>query len=276
MSHDANTQPGYSDAVVARVLALAERASQSTMGVLAISGLQGSGKSTLAAQVASAAHDAGIAALAISIDDFYLGRAARKRLSNDVHPLLKTRGVPGTHDVALALRTLDALRGATPQHPAFIPRFDKGLDTRLPPSRWRRISAPPRFVVVEGWFLGVTPQHASQLRRPVNALERDEDAHASWRNWVNDQLRLHYHALWQRFDRLVMLQAPGFGVVRRWRDEQERALRRRGAEHALSPAALRRFVMHYERLSRQALRVLPARADLRIALDPDRRVRRIA
>ncbi len=34
--------------------------------------------------------------------------------------------------------------------------------------------------------------------------------------------------------------------------------------------------MHYERLSRQALRALPALADLRLLLDADRRVRRLA
>jgi len=73
-----------------------------------------------------------------------------------------------------------------------------------------------------------------------------------------------------------MLQAPAYSVVARWRDEQERALRRRHAPRALSTEALRRFLMHYERLSRQALKALPSRADLRIVLDEDRRVRRLA
>jgi D-glycerate 3-kinase len=73
-----------------------------------------------------------------------------------------------------------------------------------------------------------------------------------------------------------MLQAPAYAIVARWRDEQERALRRRNAPRALSPEALRRFLMHYERLSRQALKALPSRADLRIVLDEDRRVRRLA
>jgi D-glycerate 3-kinase len=72
-----------------------------------------------------------------------------------------------------------------------------------------------------------------------------------------------------------MLQAPSFEIVSRWRDEQERALRARGAIHALSPTALRRFLMHYERLSRQALKCLPALADVRIKLDRNRRVQRI-
>jgi D-glycerate 3-kinase len=65
-------------------------------------------------------------------------------------------------------------------------------------------------------------------------------------------------------------------VVVRWRDEQERALRRRAAPRALSPAALRRFLLHYERLSRHALATLPSLADLRVLLDEARRVRSIA
>jgi len=35
----------------------------------------------------------------ISIDDLYKTRKDRIKLSKKIHPLLKTRGVPGTHDV---------------------------------------------------------------------------------------------------------------------------------------------------------------------------------
>jgi D-glycerate 3-kinase len=43
----------------------------------------------------------------------------------------------------------------------------------------------------------------------------------------------------------------------------------------MSPTALRRFLMHYERLSRRALKKLPAIADIVVALDELRRVKRI-
>lgn len=272
MRQDAITQAGYADAVVAAVLA---RATRDGAWLSGLSGLQGSGKSTLAAQLVAAARRNDIAALALSIDDFYLGRAARARLARDVHPLLATRGVPGTHDVQLLHDTLDALHSATPARPARVPRFDKGRDTRLPPSRWTRVTAVPRLIVLEGWCVGVPPQTAAALRTPVNRLERDEDRDGRWRGWVNTQLARDYVPLWRRLDWLVMLEAPAYDVVRRWRDQQERALRRRNAPRALSPAALRRFLMHYERLSRQALRMLPRCADLRIMLDADRRVRKL-
>ena len=39
----------------------------------------------------------------ISIDDFYKTRKERTKLSKKIHPLLMTRGVPGTHDINLML-----------------------------------------------------------------------------------------------------------------------------------------------------------------------------
>jgi len=72
-----------------------------------------------------------------------------------------------------------------------------------------------------------------------------------------------------------VLAAPDFEIVSRWRDEPERALRRRGAPQAMSRSTLRRFLMHYERLSRHALRTLPALADVLVTLDETRGVRRI-
>ncbi len=92
-----------------------------------------------------------------------------------MHPLLATRGVPGTHDIDLLQKTLDALRKAATRHPARVPRFDKGLDTRLAPSRWRPVARMPELVILEGWCIGVPPQGAAALARPVNRLERDED-----------------------------------------------------------------------------------------------------
>ena len=272
--HHANTH-AYADDVVAAVLdrALANR--RQRYSVIGLSGLQGSGKSTLAGQVVALAQSRGIPALTMSIDDFYLGRAARKELARAVHPLLITRGVPGTHDVPLVHFTLDALREASPKRPARIPRFDKGIDTRLPPSRWRHVKHPPRFVILEGWCIGVPPQTQAELRRPINALERDEDADGTWRHWVNGQLKHNYVALWKRFDELAILQAPSFDVVLNWRDEQERALRKRNAERAQTTQQLERFLQHFERLSRQALKKLPALADLRLVLDARRGVRRI-
>ena len=272
--HHANTHQ-YGDDAVDALLELALRDTRQRFSVIGLSGLQGSGKSTLARQTVAAANARGIAAMTVSIDDFYLGRAARKKLARTVHPLLITRGVPGTHDVPLVHATLHALRHASPKNPARVPRFDKGIDTRLPPSRWHRVRQPPRIVIFEGWCIGVPPQTHAELKKPINELERSEDADGTWRRWVNDQLRRHYVPLWKQLDELAVLRAPGFDIVLKWRDEQERALRKRHAARAQTTQQLKRFLQHYERLSRHALKQLPARADLRLLLDAERGVRRI-
>lgn len=273
----AGPPPGFEAPVVADVLAdalgldgLGLDASARSTKIYAIAGLQGCGKSTLAAQVAALAHQRGLRVATLSIDDVYLGRRERQRLARDVHPLLATRGPPGTHDVALACETLDALRAGAATR---LPRFDKLGDRRLPPSRWRMARAVD-LVLFDGWCLKVPAETQTQLRDPVNPLERDEDPDGVWRQWCNDRLGRDYPALWARFDRLLWLQPPDFAPVAHWRWQQEQALRAtRPGRTGMTRAEVERFVQHFERVSRQALRALPAIADRTLTLDAQRRVR---
>ncbi|HEY0504822.1 MAG TPA: kinase, partial [Lysobacter sp.] len=153
---------GFDAALVADLLADALAPGVKVYGIC---GLQGSGKSTLAAQLAAMARSRGLRVAVLSVDDLYFGRGERRRLARRVHPLLATRGPPGTHDVTLGCVTLDALRAGTP---VALPRFDKPADTRLPPSRWRRVEAVD-LVLFEGWFLCTPPQDEAALREPINA-----------------------------------------------------------------------------------------------------------
>ncbi|MCD9086318.1 kinase [Stenotrophomonas sp. SY1] len=257
----------FDQALVAQALDDALATGASTP-VLAISGLQGSGKSTLAAQVVDLARTRGLRAAALSIDDTYLTRAQRQRLADRIHPLLATRGPPGTHDLPLALSTLDAARSGN----AFaMPRFDKLADERVPEMQWNQIDGPLDLLVFEGWFLGTPAEDEDALLTPLNALERDADADGSWRRWCNQSLADDYPALWQRFDRLWFLQPPGFSVVPHWRWQQEQALQQASpGRTSMSRAQVERFVQFYERVSRQALRSLPGIADRVIALDAQR------
>jgi len=236
--------------------------------VYAIAGLQGSGKSTLAAQLMAAAAGHGLKAVALSIDDFYLGRRERLRLGRHIHPLLATRGPPGTHDVALACETIDALREG---RPVALPRFDKIADRRLPPSRWPRVHRAD-LVVFEGWCLKVPPQTRGELVAPVNALERAEDTEGIWRGYCNEALGRDYPVLWTRLPRLLFLQGPGFEVVPGWRWQQEQSLQAaHPGRRTMSRAQVDHFVQLFERVSRQALRTLPMIADRVVSLDPQRR-----
>lgn len=256
--------PGYADDVVSLLL---DAATGDAQTAFAIAGLQGSGKSTLAAQIAAAAGQRDLRAVVLSIDDFYLDRPARLQLGRDVHPLLATRGPPGTHDVALACNVIDALL----QHRAVaLPRFDKIADVRLPESTWPRIGRCD-LVIFEGWFLHVPAQDEAALQAPLNTLERDEDPEGTWRRFCNDSLRTDYASLWSRLPRTVFLQAPTFDVVPGWRWQQELTLHAASeGRDVMSRAQVDRFVQLFERTSRQALRTLPALVDAVIRLDAQR------
>lgn len=235
--------------------------------VLGLSGAQGSGKSTLAAQLCATARANGIQCEVLALDDFYLPAPARATLARCVHALLRTRGVPGTHDVAL-LESVLAHAAAGEQFA--LPCFDKGRDTR---TGWRRVRSPPALLVLEGWCVGVPAQAPAALQRARNALERVHDRDRTWREYVNAQLAGPYAVLWRHIDLLVLLQAPGFADAVRWRRQAERSLRRRAdAPRALDAPSLAEFMQHFERIARHALRVLPRIADVLVRLDRDRRV----
>ena len=256
--------PDFIAARLAEALGLAAE-----VPVYGLTGLQGTGKSTLAADMAAMARRRGLPVVVLSIDDFYLGRRERLALGRRVHPLLATRGPPGSHDLHLALETLDGLRAG---RPVPLPRFDKIADRRLPPSRWPRAPAGVRAVVFEGWFHKVPPQGAADLATPINALERDEDRDGTWRAYCNEALD-RYTPLWARLDHLTWLRGPGFEVVPAWRWQQEQTLQ---AAHpgrkAMDRDQVERFVLFFERTSRQAMRALPGIADQVVALDAERRV----
>jgi len=240
--------------------------------VAGICGSQASGKSTLSAALVRRAADEGVPAVSLSLDDIYLTRAEREELARTVHPLLRTRGVPGTHDVALGLQVIAALeRGEA----ALLPRFDKGTDDRAPQSAWDHAPANTRLLIFEGWCTGAEPQDEAALAEPVNALERDEDPDGSWRTHANRALAGEYRALFGRLDLLILLAAPGFETVYGWRCQQEQVLHQRGAPQAMSDEAIARFIAHYERLTRHILSEMPARADMVAWLAEDRSAVRI-
>jgi D-glycerate 3-kinase len=236
--------------------------------VIGISGSQGSGKSTLASLlVRLMTHVSGLRCINLSIDDFYLTHARRQQLAKTVHPLLATRGVPGTHDVSLAMETINALKNSGE---VLVPRFDKAVDDRLPEAQWTNVMAPVDVIILEGWCLSVPAQPDTVLQEPVNALEAVEDPDGAWRRYVNDAIRNDYSALYDLVDYLVMLKAPGFGKVYEWRQNQEDKLAHTfrqqadsGSEHRImSPAQLQRFIQHYERVTRHGLETLPQKADV--------------
>lgn len=247
--------------------------------MVGINGSQGSGKSTLAALLALMLHEKhGLETVTLSLDDFYLTRDARSRLAEQVHPLLATRGVPGTHDVALMRETLQQLRGERGE--VSIPRFDKARDDRCAAAESDRVPLPCEVVLLEGWCLGTPAQPDEALHPPVNDLEALEDPDGSWRRFVNGQIDSAYMDVYQLLDLWVMLQAPSFDSVYRWRLEQEEKLAalllkdgRDGTPDTLmSGPEIERFIKYYQRLTEYSLRELPGRVHYLFRLDEARHI----
>ena len=72
--------------------------------ILGLAGGQGTGKTTISSLIKIILEKYfKFNVFKISIDDFYKTREDRIKLSKKVHPLLMTRGVPGTHDIDLIL-----------------------------------------------------------------------------------------------------------------------------------------------------------------------------
>ena len=263
---------------------LAQRAKTAEMPpLLGFSGCQGSGKSTLGALMAKVMREAyGVSAVVLSLDDFYLTKAARAALAESIHPLFATRGVPGTHDLALLSDTLAALRQPGAEGAVPVPAFDKALDDRTEMVHWRQVSAPAQLIFLEGWCVGLPPQSESELEVPINPMEAEQDPSRVWRTEVNRQLATEYADVFGHLDALLLLQAPSFDAVFEWRWQQEQRLSEQFQQDhpdrpdpTMSRSEVADFVLHYQRLTEHALKTLPNRADFLWQLATDRVVERM-
>lgn len=241
--------------------------------IVGINGSQGSGKSTLTSFIEaylSSVH--GKRVVSLSIDDFYFDQSQRNALAIKVHPLLKTRGVPGTHDVTLALNTFRSLdKGAR----TLLPRFNKATDNPFPQEQWPVIEVKPDFIILEGWCVGAIPQSNSEIKKPINHLEEVEDPLAIWRSFVNTELAGEYQTLFEKIDYRIMLKAPSFDCVYQWRLEQEHKLAAKALEErdgVMSDEEVANFVQHYQRITEHALQYLPEKCDTVFYLDEKRTI----
>ena len=241
--------------------------------IIGINGCQGSGKSTLTDFICAYLSSIyAYSVVSLSIDDFYLDKSARNALAIKVHPLLATRGVPGTHDISLALATIEKLRR---QGTVALPRFNKATDNPFPVNEWPQVSAPADIIILEGWCVNTPPQSSSELRSPINDLEQNEDPLGIWRSYVNCELATEYQTLFEQIDYCIMLKAPSFDCVLQWRREQEHKLANTTKGEStgiMSDEEIAIFIQHYQRLTEHALKTLPDLCDVVYSLDKNRKI----
>lgn len=245
--------------------------------IVGINGAQGSGKSTLCVLLETILNEGfGLRTTSLSIDDLYCTRAERMASGERIHPLLATRGVPGTHDVSLGMEILKQLSNKESGHNIAIPVFNKAADDRASEEEWHKAVTPFDLILFEGWCVGARPQDESLLASPVNTLEAKEDCDGTWRRYVNKRLKSDYAELFDQLDLLIMLQVPDLECVFKWRSLQEHklALQQGGtsATHIMSQAELEHFIMHYERLTSHMLSEMPEYSDIVLRLNRDHRI----
>ena len=208
----------------------------------------------------------------MSIDDFYLTRAERLEMADAIHPLFKTRGVPGTHDIAMIN---SIIVGARAGQGFVVPSFDKAQDDRADQHLWQHITGKVDVLILEGWCVGIPPESEDSLQAPINQLEELDDPERVWRMFVNDALKTGYSSLFSQLDTLISLQAPSFDCVFGWRLLQEQKMIERieaaggDASGAQTPEQIERFIAHYQRLTQHALKLMPEKADFLLRLNQD-------
>ena len=240
-----------------------------------INGAQGTGKTTLGKLLVTLLSAREFRVANFSIDDFYLTQSERNQLAESQHPLLATRGVPGTHDISLLMTKFEELKNLKAEQVCELPRFNKAIDDRCGTEDWQKLIGPIDAVILEGWFVGAPPQATRDIELPINALEKTEDADGSWRKYANYQLADQYQSAFDQLDLLIMLKAPSFKQVSEWRSLQEEKLKKIGpidSPGIMDEEQLARFIQHYERLTRHCLEYLPVKADVLFDLDTDHRI----
>ena len=223
--------------------------------IIGLAGGQGTGKTTISSIInLILVKYFKLKVFKISIDDFYKTRKERYKLSKKVHPLLMTRGVPGTHDIDLILRFFRIIKKRNFKSLS-LPKFDKSIDDRFKKNQWYKIKSKPDVIIFEGWCVGAKSQKNIELKKPINSLEKIEDKSMKWRKYVNFQLTGKYKTFHNMLDYLLYLKAENFSLLRRWRLKQEKKLflksKNKKNLKIMNKNEVLNFMMTYQRITEQ-------------------------
>ena len=207
----------------------------------------------------------------LSIDDYYLSKNKRNKLSKNIHPLLITRGVPGTHDI-VALKK-DIINFQKNNFPISIPRFNKLKDDI---SSKKKIIKNAEILLLEGWCCGSPSINKKYLFQNINRLETILDKNKKWRQYYNYQLMKDYKKVFSLFDQQIYIQPPSFSYILKWRYAQEKnnALKSRNKDF-MNKKDLQKFIQHYEKLTKWMMKTMPAKADILIKIDSNQKIKKV-
>jgi D-glycerate 3-kinase len=234
---------------------ISKKVNKNKVLIIGLAGGQGSGKTTISSILTLILKKYfKLNVCKVSIDDFYKTRKERKLLSKTRHDLLMTRGVPGTHDINLILNFFKKIKVKNFKT-LQIPTFNKAIDDRCSKALWQKIKSKPDVVIFEGWCVGAKAQTNSQLKKPINSLEKFYDQDVKWRSYVNNQLKTKYKTLFKHLDGLLYLKAKNFNLLKKWRLKQERKLwvqkKNKKNLKIMSSEDVINFMQTYQRITQQ-------------------------
>ena len=212
----------------------------------------------------------------ISIDDFYKTRKERISLSKRVHPMLLTRGVPGTHDINLMLNFFRQSKSKKFKR-LKLPTFNKAIDDRFNKKKWYDLKKRPDIIIFEGWCVGAKSEKSNSLKKTINSMERAKDQNLIWRKFVNQQLKSKYKNLYSQLNCLIFLKAKNFNLLQKWRLKQERKLwlksKRSQNLKIMSKRDIINFMQTYQRITQNMFKNMPKYASIILNLNANHQIK---
>ena len=212
----------------------------------------------------------------ISIDDFYKTRKERISLSKRVHPMLLTRGVPGTHDINMMLNFFKKSKSKKFKR-LKLPIFNKAIDDRFSKKHWYDLKKKPDVIIFEGWCVGAKSEKNDTLKKTINSMEETKDQKQIWRKYVNDQLKSKYKKLYSQLNCLIYLKAKDFSLLQKWRLKQERKLWVKSKKNLntkiMSKDNVLTFMQTYQRVTQNMFKYTPKYASVIINLNSNHQIK---
>ena len=255
---------------------IAKKADNKKPYFVGLAGGQGTGKTTTSSIIKIILENYfKLKVFKISIDDFYKTRKARIVLSRKVHPMLLTRGVPGTHDINMMLDFFKKSKSKKFKK-IKLPNFNKAVDDRFPKNKWNTISQRPDVIIFEGWCVGARPETNMTLKKSINSIEKANDQNLVWRKYVNQQLKTKYKKLYSQLNCMIYLKAKNFSLLQKWRLKQEHKLwlkRKKKISHKImSKADVLNFMQTYQRITQNMFKNMPKYASVIFNLNSNHQI----
>ena len=212
----------------------------------------------------------------ISIDDFYKTRKERISLSKRVHPMLLTRGVPGTHDINMMLNFFKKAKSKKFKR-LKLPTFNKAIDDRFNKKRWYDLKEKPDVIIFEGWCVGAKAEKNNTLNKTINLMEKNKDKKKIWRKYVNQQLKSKYKNLYSQLNCLIYLRAKNFNLLQKWRLKQERKLllssKKNSKLKIMNKEDVLSFMQTYQRVTQNMFKNMPKYASIILNLNSNHQIK---